>query len=204
MRWLRSSTTSACLLFAHLSYSTSAPVGSSDADIQVQLKRDHHPSEMYVGRLREVLARDYPGRDVLVVPVDIVTQILNFGLSSPIDIQIVGPNLYANRPWPNACSMRSATFAERPTRASSSLSTTPFHGQRRPRRAPRAPALLSQNVAQGMLVALSGSFQTSPNFFLDPAMESPTTSRFRRRSNRSTRMAAFESLPSPVRQPTRP
>ena len=44
-----------------------------------------------------MLARDYPGVTFYVVPVDIVTQILNFGLSSPIDIQIVGPNLYANR-----------------------------------------------------------------------------------------------------------
>ena len=61
------------------------------------MSKNHHPSEKYVERLREVLARDYPGVTFYVVPVDIVTQILNFGLSSPIDIQIVGPNLYANR-----------------------------------------------------------------------------------------------------------
>ena len=44
-----------------------------------------------------MLAREYPGVTFYVVPVDIVTQILNFGLAAPIDIQIVGPNLYANR-----------------------------------------------------------------------------------------------------------
>ena len=81
----------------NLSYSTSAPVGPSDADIQVQLSRNHHPTEAYIERLRAVLARDYPGVTFYEVPVDIVTQILNFGLAAPIDIQIVGPDLYANR-----------------------------------------------------------------------------------------------------------
>ena len=54
-------------------------------------------TEEYVEELRGVLAREYPGVTFYVLPVDIVTQILNFGLSAPIDIQIVGPNLYGNR-----------------------------------------------------------------------------------------------------------
>ena len=81
----------------NLSYSTSAPVGPADADIQVQLSKDHHPTEEYVKNLRGVLAREYPGVTFYELPVDIVTQILNFGLAAPIDIQIVGPNLYGNR-----------------------------------------------------------------------------------------------------------
>src|SRR5208337_4523805 len=81
----------------NLSYSTSAPVGAADADIQVQLSPHHHPTVAYVERLRSVLARQYPGVTFYALPVDIVTQILNFGLSAPIDIQIVGPNLYGNR-----------------------------------------------------------------------------------------------------------
>ena len=98
MKWFPSSITSACLTpDLNLSYSTSAPIGPADADIQVQLTKDHHPTAAYVERLREVLARQYPGVTFYVLPVDIVTQILNFGLSAPIDIQIVGPNLYGNR-----------------------------------------------------------------------------------------------------------
>src|SRR6202453_2113535 len=81
----------------NLSYSTSAPIGPSDADIQVQLTEDHHPTAAYVDGLRTVLNREYPGVTFYVLPVDIVTQILNFGLSAPIDIQIVGPDLYGNR-----------------------------------------------------------------------------------------------------------
>ena len=81
----------------NLSYSTSAPIGPADADIQVQLSEDHHPTADYVEKLRSVLNRKYPGVTFYVLPVDIVTQILNFGLAAPIDIQIVGPNLYGNR-----------------------------------------------------------------------------------------------------------
>ena len=81
----------------NLSYSTSATVGSADADIQVQLSEKHRPTDAYVEELRAVLAHDYPGVTFYVLPVDIVTQILNFGLSAPIDVQIVGPNLYGNR-----------------------------------------------------------------------------------------------------------
>src|SRR5579871_2649903 len=81
----------------NLSYSTSAPIGPEDADIQVQLSAKHRPTEEYVDSLRSVLARDYPGVTFYVLPVDIVTQILNFGLSAPIDIQIVGRDLYGNR-----------------------------------------------------------------------------------------------------------
>ena len=82
----------------NLSYSTSAPIGPADADIQVQLtaKTPSRPTTMSRS-CAEVLAREYPGVTFYVLPVDIVTQILNFGLSAPIDVQIVGPNLYGNR-----------------------------------------------------------------------------------------------------------
>jgi multidrug efflux pump subunit AcrB len=81
----------------NLSYSTSAPIGPADADIQVQLTHKHHSTPEYVAQLRKVLAREYPGVTFYVLPVDIVTQILNFGLSAPIDVQIVGADLYGNR-----------------------------------------------------------------------------------------------------------
>jgi multidrug efflux pump subunit AcrB len=152
----------------NLSYSTSAPVGSSDADIQVQLSRNHHPSEAYVERLRAVLAREYPGVTFYVVPVDIVTQILNFGLASPIDIQIVGPNLYANR----ALAERMLNEIRYVPGAADARIQQPFNYPNLTVNVDRIRAaetgLTQQNVAQSLLVALSGSFQTSPNFYLDP------------------------------------
>ena len=152
----------------NMSYSTSAPIGPSDADIQVQLTPRHHPTEAYVQELRQVLARDYPGVEFYELPVDIVTQILDFGTPAPIDIQVTGPDVYDNR-----------TLAERmlnqiryePGVVDARIQQ-PFNYPDWTVDVDRTRAaevgLTQQNVAQSLLVALSGSFQTTPQFFLDP------------------------------------
>jgi len=152
----------------NLSYSTSAPIGPADADIQVQLTADHHPTGAYVERLRAVLARQYPGVTFYVLPVDIVTQILDFGLSAPIDIQIVGPNLYGNR----ALAERMLDEVRYVPGAADAHIQQPFDYPNMTVNVDRTRAqsvgLTQQNVAQSLLVALSGSFQTTPSFYLDP------------------------------------
>ena len=152
----------------NLSYSTSAPIGPADADIQVQLTPNHHPTEAYVDHLRFTLARQYPGVTFYVLPVDIVTQILNFGLSAPIDIQIVGPNLYDNR----ALAERMLEDVRHVSGAVDARIQQPFDYPNMTVNVDRTRAstigLTQQNVAQSILVALSGSFQTAPNFYLDP------------------------------------
>ena len=179
----------------NLSYSTSAPVGPSDADIQVQLTPHHHPSELYIERLRKVLARDYPGVTFYTVPVYIVTQILNFGLAAPIDIQVVGPDLYAD----HALAERMLNELRYVPGAADAHIQQPFNYPNFTVNVDRTRAastgLTQQNVAQSLLVALSGSFQTSPNFYLDPrngvsyniAIQSP--------QYRLDTMAQLESLP---------
>jgi multidrug efflux pump subunit AcrB len=152
----------------NLSYSTSAPIGPADADIQVQLSEKHHPTEKYVDHLRDTLARAYPGVTFYVLPVDIVTQILNFGLSSPIDIQLVGPNLYGNR----ALAEKMLNEVRYVPGAADARIQQPFDYPNLTVNVDRTRAsavgLTQQNVAQSLLVALSGSFQTTPNFYLDP------------------------------------
>jgi multidrug efflux pump subunit AcrB len=179
----------------NLSYSTSAPVGPSDADIQVQLAPKHHPTEAYVDKLRQVLARDYPGVTFYALPVDIVTQILNFGLSAPIDIQIVGPNLDGDR----SLAEKMLDEVRYVPGAADARIQQPFNYPNLTvdvdRTRARELGLTQQNVAQSLLVALSGSFQTSPNFYLDPrngvsyeiAIEAP--------QYRLNSMAALNSLP---------
>src|SRR5271155_288685 len=81
----------------NLSYSNSAPVGPADADILVSLNEKHHPTDDYVQALRASLPKKFPGVTFYTLPVDIVTQILNFGLPAPIDIQVLGPQMVANR-----------------------------------------------------------------------------------------------------------
>jgi len=152
----------------NLSYSTSAPIGPADADIQVQLSEDHHPTGEYVEKLRTVLNRQYPGVTFYVLPVDIVTQILNFGLSAPIDIQVVGPNLEGNR----ALAERMADEVRYVPGAADVRIQQPFNYPKMTVAVDRTRAesigLTQKDVASSLLVALSGSFQTSPSFYLDP------------------------------------
>jgi multidrug efflux pump subunit AcrB len=179
----------------NLSYSTSAPVGPSDADIQVTMARKHHPTDGYLSRLRQVLGREYPGVIFYSVPSDIVTQILNFGLSSPIDIQIVGPNIYAN----HAVAEKILNDVRYVPGAVDARIQQPFNYPNFTVNVDRTRAaslgLTQANVAQSLLVTLSGSFQTSPSFYLDPrngvsynvAIQAPQYS--------VDTMAALKSLP---------
>jgi multidrug efflux pump subunit AcrB len=152
----------------NLSYSTSAPVGTADADITVQLTEDHHPTGAYVNDLRKSLAREFPGVTFYVLPVDIVTQILNFGLSSPIDIQVIGPDLQHNR-----------IYAEKLLNDVKYVAGTADTRIQQPFNLPKFTVnvdrtrseevgLTQRDIAGSLLVALSGSFQTTPNFYLDP------------------------------------
>ena len=150
------------------SYSNSGTVGPADADIQVSLAEHHHPTEDYVSRLREELPQRFPGTQFYTLPVDMVTQILNFGLPSPIDIQIVGPNQQGNRRFaehllnevkfvPGAADMRIQQTFDNPNltvNVNRSMAQSAGFAQR--------------DVMQSLLVASSGSFQTSPTFYLDP------------------------------------
>jgi multidrug efflux pump subunit AcrB len=103
-----------------------------------------------------------------VLPVDIVTQILNFGLSAPIDIQIVGPDLYGNR----ALAEKMLNEVRYVPGAADARIQQPFDYPNMTVNVDRTRAedigLTQANVAQSILVSLSGSFQTTPNFYLDP------------------------------------
>ena len=74
-------------------HSTSGVLGANDVDILVSLREKHHPTADYVRTLRQGLADEFPGVTFYFLPADIVTQILNFGLPSPIDVQIEGNNV---------------------------------------------------------------------------------------------------------------
>src|ERR1700753_316237 len=85
----------------NLSYTSTGVVGASDADITVQLAEKHHPNDTYVQHLHPKLNAEFPGTIFYTLPVDMVTQILNFGLPAPIDIQVIGNNLQGNRDFTN-------------------------------------------------------------------------------------------------------
>jgi multidrug efflux pump subunit AcrB len=78
-------------------HATSGLFGSGDADILVSLNEKHHPTANYVAELRRVLPVAFPGSTFYFLPSDIVTQILNFGLPAPIDVQFEGADIQENR-----------------------------------------------------------------------------------------------------------
>jgi multidrug efflux pump subunit AcrB len=159
------------------------------------LSKDHHPTAAYVEQLRGVLAREYPGVTFYVLPVDIVTQILNFGLSAPIDIQIVGPDLYGNR----ALAERMLNEVRYVPGAVDARIQQPFNYPKMTVDVDRTLAqtigLTQKDVAQSLLVSLSGSFQTSPNFYLDPKTGVTYNIAIQAPQYNLDSLAALESLP---------
>ena len=153
----------------NLAYSASAPVGPGDADIQVELTAKHRPTKEYVKELRARLTRDFPGVMFYTVPVDIVTQILNFGLPTPIDIQVVGRKLELNHEFAEKL-MDQLKFV--PGTVDLRIQQ-PFNYPKIHIEVDRTKAneigFTQSDVATNLLVSLSGSFQTAPSFWLDPS-----------------------------------
>jgi len=81
----------------NVAYNNSGTIGVEDADILVTLKGCHKPTDVYVKTLREILPRQFPGSTFSFLPADMVSQILNFGVPSPIDLQLVGGDMVANQ-----------------------------------------------------------------------------------------------------------
>ncbi|HEX2918538.1 MAG TPA: efflux RND transporter permease subunit, partial [Edaphobacter sp.] len=152
----------------NLSYSNSATVGTADADILVSLSEHHRPTAEYTRRLRELLAEKFPGTSFYYLPTDMVSQILNFGLPAQIDVQFVGAALEKDR-----------ALAEKVMQEISRIPGTTDLRIQQPFNLPKwtidvdrtraqQVGYSQRDVATNVLIALSGSFQTSPSFYLNP------------------------------------
>src|ERR1700723_1631921 len=152
----------------NLSYTSTGVVGASDADITVQLAEKHHPTDTYVQDLRTKLNNQFPGDTFYTLPVDMVTQILNFGLPAPIDIQVIGNNLQGNREFINRL-LKDISYV--PGTADLHIQQ-PFNNPHFQVDVNRSKAqdigLTQRDVAGSLLASTSGSFQTTPTFWLDP------------------------------------
>jgi multidrug efflux pump subunit AcrB len=151
------------------SYSSNGTIGTSDAEILIGLNPEHHPPTAELMRhLREVLPQQFPSTEFFFQPADIVTQILNFGLPAPIDVQVVGTNMLQNYEIAQriANRMRHVPGAA-DVHVQQMLSLPTLHMDIDRTRVTQV-GLTAREVAQSALVSLSGSFQTSPNFWLNP------------------------------------
>jgi multidrug efflux pump subunit AcrB len=152
----------------NLSYSNSAPIGTSDADIMVTLSPKHHPTENYVKQLRLSLAKDFPGVELAFLPSDMVTQILNFGLPAPVDIQVVGHDLQGNRIWADQVLEKIRSVPGAVDLRVQQPFDEPYLHMNIERTKAQQLGFSAHDIAQNLLVSLSGSFQTSPTYWLDP------------------------------------
>jgi multidrug efflux pump subunit AcrB len=152
----------------NLSYSNSAPVGTSDADILVTLTPKHHPTDNYIHQLRLKLQQEFPGVTFAFLPADMVAQILNFGLPAPIDVQIVGNNLEGNRVYADALLSKLRHVPGTADLRIQQPFDEPYLHVRVERTKAEQLGFTAHDIAQNLLVSLSGSFQTSPTFWVDP------------------------------------
>jgi len=149
-------------------YSNSAPIGSSDADILVSLTEDHHPTASYLHDLRLKLAREFPGVLFSFIPADIVTQTLNFGLPAPIDIQVIGRDLEANRLFASGLIGKlTGVLGIVDLRVHQPFDQPQLHLTADRVREGQV-GLTQREVASSLLISLSGSGQTTPTFWMNP------------------------------------
>lgn len=146
---------------------TNGTISAQDGDIFVTLKEDHHPTKNYVETLRRELPKKFPTATFYMLPADITTQILNFGIPAPIDIQIEGNDIKASkvqadkilaqlRNVPGLTDLRIQQPFDGPTLNVAVDRTKALQG-----------GFTARDVSQSLLNTLSGSFQTSPMFFLN-------------------------------------
>ena len=152
----------------NLAYGNSGTIGAGDADLLISLKPNHGPTAAFVTALREQLPHEFPGTGFAFLPADIISQVLNFGVPAPLDVQIVGNDLAVDRKYANALLDR--------------LDHVPGVADPRIQQAFEEPTLkidvdrslaglvglTETSAATAMLDTLAGSSQISPTFWLDP------------------------------------
>ena len=153
----------------NLAYVSTDNVAGMDADFLISLKPDHHPTQLYMNRLREAFAVDFPGSAFYFQPADIVSQVLNFGLSAPLDVQVQYPDLdkafsYAERMQdlmkrvPGTADVNIKQALNYPTlRLSVDRVRASLVG------------LNERDVTSSMLVSLSSSQLVSPSYYVNPS-----------------------------------
>ncbi len=152
----------------NLSYSNSAPVGTGDADILVSLAEKHRPTAEYTRALRDRLTQDFPGTEFYYLPTDMVSQILNFGLPAQIDVQVAGLKVAENRALAEQLMQQISLVPGTTDLRIQQPFDLPKWTVNVDRTRAQEVGYSQRDVAQDLLTSLSGSFQTSPTFFLNP------------------------------------
>jgi len=185
----------------NLSYSDSGVSGPSDADILVSLNKGHRPTAGYVRKLRLALNREFPGTTFYFLPADIVSQTINFGLPAPFDIQVVGRDQARNREVavrlasrirdvPGAVDVRVQQPNDRPKLEFAIA-----------RDKASEIGLTERDVANSVLLNLSGSSQVAPSYWVNFGVGIQYLVNIRVPEYRMDSLRALNSMPVSASQP---
>jgi multidrug efflux pump subunit AcrB len=152
----------------NMAYNNSGTIGVEDADILITLTPNHAPTADYVKTMREQLPREFPGTSFAFLPADMVSQILNFGLPAPIDLQVVGNDVQADRKYANALLARIKLIPGIADARIQQAFQQPTLNVNVDRSLAGLVGLSERDAATAMLTTLAGSSQTSPTYWLNP------------------------------------
>jgi multidrug efflux pump subunit AcrB len=152
----------------NMAYNNSGTIGVGDADILISLKPNHAPTDNYIKTMREKLPQQFPGTTFAFLPADIVSQVLNFGAPAPIDLQVAGRDLAANRKYANALLAKVRKIPGIADARIQQAFQQPTLDVNVDRTLTSLVGLSEKDVATAMLTTLSGSSQSAPTYWLDP------------------------------------
>ncbi len=153
----------------NLAFSDSATIGAADGEILVSLNPEKHGHTWdYVRTIRNRLNREMPDCVFFTQPSDIVGQILNFGLAAPIDVQIAGRDVKTNYALALELSARIARIPGAVDVHVQQVTNAPALRFNVDRTRAQQLGLSQRDVATNVLISLSGSAQSAPNFWLSP------------------------------------
>jgi multidrug efflux pump subunit AcrB len=151
----------------NMAYQNTGTIGPEDGDALISLKEDHGSTAGYVKALRTSLPQKFPGTTFSFLPADIVSQILNFGLPAPIDVQVIGSNQKANYVYASDVLKRIRQVAGIADLRIQQIYNYPQINVDVDRTLAAEVGLTQRDVANSLLVTLSGSGQVQPNFWLN-------------------------------------
>jgi multidrug efflux pump subunit AcrB len=152
----------------NLSYDDGSTVAMNDGQILIGLKQGHSPAKTYMRKLRTALQDTFPSTIFYFQPADIITQILNFGLPAPIDVQVVGNDAENNRRVALALLPRVKAVRGTVDVHLHQIVDAPSFFVNVDRVRAAQVGLTEQQIANDLNTSLSSSFQVSPNFWADP------------------------------------
>ena len=152
----------------NLAFVSTDNVSSMDAEVLVALKPHHHATGRYIRQLRAVLAEQFPGSSIYFQSADIVNQVLNFGLSAPIDVQIEGADVFKSYGYARVLRDKMRVIPGLSDVVIKQAFDYPTLRVNVDRQRAAFAGLTQRDVANSLLTALTSSAQVAPSYFLNP------------------------------------